>query len=68
MVTVNRIGDRDPMDEPKELCMLIDAVHKAGRKIQVHTRYTREQLEGGAIPGVMWVRTALDKADKVVTA
>ena len=68
MVTVNAIGNSDPMDEAKELCMLIDAMHKAGRTVQVNTRYTREQLESGVIKNALFVRTALDKADKVVTA
>jgi len=56
------------MDEAKELCMLIDAMHKAGRKVEVNTRYTREQLESGVIRNPLFVRTALGKADKVVTA
>lgn len=68
MVTVNAIGNSDPFDEPKELVMLIDAMHKAGRKVEVNTRYTKEQLESGVIPNVLFVRTAISKADKVVTA
>ena len=68
MVTVNAIGNSDPFDEPKELVMLIDAMHKAGRTVQVNTSYTREQLESGVIPNVLFIRTALGKADKVVTA
>ena len=68
MATINSIGNSDPFDEAKELCLIIESLHKAGRKVEVHTRYTREQLDGGVIPGVLWVRTAMSKADKVVTA
>jgi len=68
MATINFIGQADPFDEPKELCMIIDAMHAAGRTVQVNTSYTREQLESGVIPNVLFIRTALDKADKVVTA
>ena len=68
MATINFIGNSDPFDEAKELCLIIESLHKAGRKVEVHTRYTREQLESGVIKNVLFVRTAISKADKVVTA
>lgn len=67
MVTVKSIGSSDPMDDPRELVLLIDAMHKTGRQVEVQTRYSLADLTSKVIPNYLWIRTAMDKADQLTT-